>query len=385
MEQKHSLQIDVNVGKKAVASILDKIENIPVSALVDSSFDDDTLENLYAINSYLPVLFQDESEESYINALSLAAQTSYENGLYQFACVQYHMLFMTAVYFVLLKISMIHQEQLDKALYYLLKDRCSEFYSAQNTKEGELYFGSFAAIGESEVFLLLRIVGLDDSLLDILKKRVKDRNNYAHANGHLLLTSDELFFEKVDTYNTAIEKVVNLTKNDIVSLYKRTIIDPNFYDPDIRASSDPDVQIIENFVKTYSLSLAELNWLRKIKTKEFKQCEGFEYIKDLHIALCHYYTMICNDEEYHPMEDEYMFYKYENKASDFVENELGISAHICGEEDGAFPVFECPDCEAEQLAYDQDTDKYHCFSCGADYAGSELSFCSRCGSDNEVK
>lgn len=379
MEQKHSLKMNIKTGKKAVPSILDKIGDIPINSLTDSA-DDGTLEKLYAIKSYLPVLFQDESEDSYISALLLAEQTSYENGLYQFACVQYHMLFMTAVYFVLLKISMIHKEELDKALYYLLKDHYSEFYSTQNTKEGKLYFGSFAAIGESEVFLLLRVVGLDDSLLDILKKRVKERNNYAHANGHLLLTSDELFFEKIDTYNTAIEKVINLMKSDIVSLYKLTITDPDFYDPDIRAYIDTDEQIVEEFVKAYSLSRVELNWLRKIKTEEFKECKGFEHIKNLHIALCHYYAILLqDDEDYHPIEDEYMFYKYHNRASDFVENELSVSAYVCGKEGSRFPVFECPDCEEEQLAYDSGTDKYHCFSCDADYVGSELSFCSRCG------
>jgi hypothetical protein len=287
---------------------------------------------------------------------------------------------MTAVYFLLLKISLLHKLEFEKALYYLLKDRYNDFFKEGNTKNGKLYFGSFAAIGESEVFLLLHIVGIDDSLLDTLKKRVKARNDYAHANGHLLLTSDELFTEQIGIYNSTIEKVVNLIKADITMLYKRTLTDPEFYDPDIRAYIDPDEQISEGFVKIYSLSRAELNWLRKIKTEEFKRCEGFKHIKDLHIALCHYYTVLTHDDgEYHPMEDEYMFYKYQNRASDFVENELGISAYRCGKEGGEFPVYECPECGEEQLAYDSDADKYHCFSCDTDYAGCELSFCSRCG------
>ena len=62
-------------------------------------------EELFEIFAYLPELFQDGDEERYIEALSLAMQTSYENGLYQFAYMQYHMLFMTAIYFVLLKLS----------------------------------------------------------------------------------------------------------------------------------------------------------------------------------------------------------------------------------------------------------------------------------------
>lgn len=78
-------------------------------------------EELFEIFVYLPELFQDGDEERYIEALSLAMQTSYENGLYQFAYMQYHMLFMTAIYFVLLKLYVLHHDEMEQALYYLLK------------------------------------------------------------------------------------------------------------------------------------------------------------------------------------------------------------------------------------------------------------------------
>lgn len=337
-------------------------------------------DDLYKLLDYLPEAFQDESEEQYIDALTLAMQTSYVNELYQFTYLQYHMLFMTAVYYVLLKISKLHPEEFDKALYFLLKDRYKAFGCSENTKDGKLYFGSFAAIGESEVFLLLRVVGLDDSLLDLLKKRVKDRNEYAHANGHLLLTSDKLFFEKINAYNTAIEKIVNLIKDDIISLYKRTITDPNFYDPEVRSYIDSDEQIIEGIVKAYSLSRAEINWLRKIKSDEFKDVQGFEYIKPLHLALCHYYERLIHDgDEYCPIMDKYLHYKYENHAADFVESELGVSAYRCGKEGVQFPVYECPECGEEQLAFDSETGKAHCFACDTDYDSGGMAFCEECG------
>lgn len=84
-------------------------------------------DELYKMLEYLPEEFLDESEEKYIDALILAAQTSYENGLYQFAYVQYHMLFMTAVYYVLLKVSALYPDEFEKALFYLLKDRLTGF------------------------------------------------------------------------------------------------------------------------------------------------------------------------------------------------------------------------------------------------------------------
>ena len=375
----------IEAGEKAVARILDRVGDMPLSALAGLSYEDEIPAQLYEINKYLPELFQDDSEEKYIEALRLALETSYYNGLYQFAYVQYHMLFMTAFYFVLLKVSRCHKDEVDKALYYLLKDRKSEFYSAENTKNGELYFGSFAAINESDVFMLLRVIGLDDSLLGELKSLVKSRNEYAHANGRLMLTSDELFVEELQKYNDRLKRVFELLKADIKKLYVDTITASDFYDPEIRAYFDPDEQITQELIKAFSLSHEELNWLRKIKVSDFSEHEGFEHIKSLHYALIHYYRQLSEDYQY--FDDPYVLYKYKDNAAEFVEHELEISAVRCAQDGDAYPIYECPDCGAEQLVYDADTHRYHCFSCDTNYNDEDLSFCSGCGSimiSNEI-
>ena len=339
----------------------------------------DPPDELFKMLEYLPEEFAEETEEKYIDALMLAAQTSYENGLYQFAYVQYHMLFMTAVYYAILKVSIFHEEELKKALYYLLKDRYADFWKETNTKNGKLYFGSFALINESDVFMLLRVVGLDSDLLGELQKLVRERNKYAHANGQLQLTSDELFMEALNSYNTKIQNVVELLKTDLIDFYKKTVSDPNFHDPDIRAYLDPDEQMIQEFIKEYSLSRVELNWLRKIRLSDFDGYEGETEIKTLHSALIHYYRELTQDE-YQPFDDPYVLYKYKNNATEFVERELEISAYECGKEGGEFPVYECPECGEEQLAYDADGHRYHCFACGANYTDEDLTFCEKCGS-----
>lgn len=336
-------------------------------------------EELFKMLEYLPEEFGDETEEKYINALVLAAQTSYENGLFQFAYVQYHMLFMTAVYYAILKVSLFHEEELKKALYYLLKERCADFWAETNTKNGKLYFGSFAIISESDVFMLLRVVGLDNDLLGELRTLVRDRNKYAHANGQLLLTSDALFMEALNNYNAKMKRVSELLKCDMIAFYKRTICDPDFYDPEIRAYLDPDEQIVQEFVKEFSLSRAELNWLRKIRLSDFDGCEGETAIKTLHRALIHYYRELTQDD-YQPFDDPYVLFKYKNNAAEFVEKELEISSYECGKHGGGFPVYECPKCGEEQLAYDADTHRYHCFACDENYTDDDLTFCERCES-----
>lgn len=336
-------------------------------------------DELYKIREFLPEEFLDESEEKYIDALQLACETSYYNGLYQFAYVQYHMLFMTAVYYVLLKVSALDPDEFEKALFYLLKDRLPEFRKASNTKNDKLYFGSFAIINESDVFMLLRVIGLDNSLLGELKKLVEERNRYAHANGQLQLTSDELFMEALNTYNSKIQQVTNLLKPALTDFYIRTITAADFYDPEIRSYLDPDEQIVQEFIKAYSLSQNELNWLRKIKLSTFDAYDGAQEIKMLHSALIHYYRELTQDD-YQIFDDPYVCYKYKGNAAEFVERELEISAYECGKEGREFPVYVCPECGEEQLAYDADSHKYHCFACDSNYNDDELSFCADCGS-----
>ena len=70
---------------------------------------------------------------------------------------------------------------------------------------------------------------------------------------------------------------------------------------------------------------------------------------------------------------------YKNLAEDLIENELKISAYECAKDGGEFPLYECIDCNEEQLVYDTETEKYHCFHCGADFTTSDISFCSECG------
>lgn len=364
----------VEAGKRIVDSIMKKYEDTLFSE-IDKHFND-LPPDLLKMLDYLPEEFLDEEEEKYINANVLAIETSFHNGLYQFAYVQYHMLFMTAVYYALLKVYWFHEEELKNALYYLLKDRYSEFWKTTNTKSGKLYFGSFAAISESDVFMLLSVVGLDNNLLGELQKLVKERNRYAHANGQLQLTSYELFIDAIKRYNEMISKVIILLKQDMINFYLQTISDPDFYDPDIRAYIDNDDQIVQEFIRMYSLSRVELNWLRKIKVSRFDDFQGKKEIQDLHIALMHYYDMLYEDD-YTPIEDPYLMFKYKGNAAGFVEKELGFNTDGCDKN----VLYDCPDCgSVDQLVYDAENGKFHCFACEKNYATEELAFCEQCGS-----
>ena len=144
------------------------------------------------------------------------------------------------------------------------------------------------------------------------------------------------------------------------------------------------------------LSLHDLEYLCHLgisgirnENEEFKS--KYRFIKKVHctfIEYCMENMGIDSPSSYTDLRDEaYLYYKYQDNAVEYVENELGVSAYECGKEGVEFPVYECLECGAEQLAHDTKAQKYHCFSCGEDFDESTISFCSQCGAimkDNEI-
>ena len=152
-------------------------------------------------------------------------------------------------------------------------------------------FPSYGSIRESKAMNAdpAKLYSEEINLEGELKKLVKERNDYAHANGRLLLTSEEFFLEKIRNFNHCIDRVFALIKDDILQLYSSTLNDPDFYDSDIRAYLDPTQQVQEEIVKKYSFSRFELNWCRKFNIKQLESSENYASKKELHIALSKYY------------------------------------------------------------------------------------------------
>lgn len=271
-------------------------KSIKIEALDTLDFDVIN-EQIYELYNYLPLLYSDENEKGYIETLFKALELSYSNRLYQFAYIQLHMIFMVCIYYMLLQVNEIANHEMGKALYFMIKDkdRLKKFYCNGNTKNGKLYFGSFACLGESEVFLLLRIIGLDSDLQGELAKLVEERNKYAHANGNITITSQTTIDEKISKYLNTLERVYNLLKPETENLYKSTLTTPEFYDSEIRQYFEDDLQIKEEFVKKYFISQRQLNVCRKINVNGFLALDGFESIKNLHIALSNYYKSLSDE------------------------------------------------------------------------------------------
>ena len=241
------------------------------------------------IKLYLPLLYKRQEEQIYIDGLLDAFSINYAKGFYQFAYLQYHMIFMSSIYFMLLKVHTIKQSPFDNALQYMMKDNARKFHAKNNKREGNLYFGSFALISESDVFRLLFLMDMETGLLGELQKTVKERNKYAHANGNITIKSQETLNEKIHNYLALLEHVFSLFKEPVKELYSSLLQEESFYNPEIRQSADETEQIKEFFIKEFGVSYHDLNICRKIRTKSLEALDNFEEIKPLHISLCQYF------------------------------------------------------------------------------------------------
>lgn len=249
-------------------------------------------ENIYDLYTYLPVLYKNENESEYVKTLFKALELSYSNSLYQIAYLQLHMIFMVCIYYMLLKINSMLPNEIENALYYMIKDknRVKDFYGINNTRSGDLYFGSFAVLGESDVFLLFKIIGIDSDLQGELKKLVEERNKYAHANGNITITSQITIDDIISKYINTLERVHKLINPMIIDLYKSTLSNPDFYDSEERLGYfDDSEQIKEEFVKRYSLAIKDLNVCRKFDIHTLSSNRDYKSIKSLHIELCKFY------------------------------------------------------------------------------------------------
>jgi len=256
-------------------------------------------EEIFELYDYLPILYKNESESEYLKTLFKALELSYSNALYQFAYIQLHMIFMVCIYYMLLKINTVTPADLENALFYMIKDktRVKDFYGSSNTRDNELYFGSFAVLGESDVFLLFKIAGIDSDLQGELKKLVEERNKYAHANGNITITSQTTIDDKISKYINSLDRVQKILKPLITDLYKKTLLDPDFSDAENRLGYFNDnEQISEEFIKKHSLSPKDLNICRKFNISELYELSGYEDMKKLHIALCKFYKGIRDDD-----------------------------------------------------------------------------------------
>lgn len=122
--------------------------------------------------------------------------------------------------------------------------------------------------------------------------------------------------------------------------------------------------------------------ISNIRNENEEFSRNYRFVRRLHCALVEYcietYGIAEPSSFKNLRNDTYIKFKYTDNAVEYVEQELGIDQYSCVKDGGEFPVYDCPECGYDQLVYDAEADKYHCFHCSQDYEDGELMHCSEC-------
>lgn len=239
----------------------------------------------------------------------------------------------------------------------------------------------FSKIPEKDIFKVFHVMGMGDQEINALSKYISSRDDYAHATGKGNISEEELI-QDVRTIKGNMGTLHTLFCAKLKGLYVRFLLNYS------EEAYDVVVDSIYDFMIENALSLVDIEYLCNLgisgirnENKTFK--EKYSKVKKVHCAFIEY--CIENDgieppETYSTLRDkEYLYYRYEGRAKEYVQSELGINEYACVKDGGEFPVYDCIECGANQFVYDQVAETYHCFKCGQEYSEAEIDFCSRCG------
>lgn len=371
-------KIRKNIGG-ALSSFAKSISSVTQSGQTESTVEyPDFLDELMSFFPLDKVDWQAGTYDQYLFDLRKTVVDNYESGNYQVSFFYAHLIFMSYVYYCVERAYQVEPDRM-KDIFYPINA-----YNGREDKPDLESYNSvydFSKIPEKEIFKVFRIMGMEHQQIKELAKYIGNRDNYAHATGSGNISLDEL----ISSIKAVIGNMTTLNvlfEPSVKKVYIKYLLEG------IDKTYEEIAENAYDFIAENVLSLKDIEYISNLgisrvrdENETFK--ENYRHIRKIHCAFIEYCIEnmeITEPENYAMLKDEaYLYYKYHENAAEYVENELGISAYRCGKEGSTFPVYECPDCEAEQLVYNSGTDRYHCFSCDADYTGSELSFCSRCG------
>lgn len=166
------------------------------------------MEEAYQIFSYLPRHYSNDEQTDYVQYLWKAFENNYENRLYQFSFMSYHMLFMSFVYFTIWKIKSIHPEDFEKIS--LGFHECIEASSSP--------FG-YSEESESKILQIFKFWGISERI-GKYKKLIKDRNEIAHSSGNIYYKDQESIGRKISDIIKFCEEIQLKTKSTVEQCYK---------------------------------------------------------------------------------------------------------------------------------------------------------------------
>ena len=228
---------------------------------------------------YLPVSFKTSEEQKYVSFLWEAFEENYDGAKYQFAFLAYHMLMMSFVYFNIWKIRQVRPHDFAKGLIGF--SRKDENLLLKDTSPFE-----FSVVSESSILRLLKLIGCDNSKTGQYLKLVRDRNDGAHANGHIFFTTQSQMDTQILHVLRSVEEIQTHSQPIIQCCYEKFLLDS--HDAEKREYLAAEDQIREVLIHDNYMSRKDIELCIKFDISSL-QHDGRDTIEALHKTLCEAY------------------------------------------------------------------------------------------------
>jgi len=385
-------------GKRATEELLEKYGHLPVSN--DVTFKDELRDAFPVFNDGLDTSFLLEllyyfpidktniatgSYDQYLYDLEKTVINNYDAGNYQVSFFYAHLIFMSYTYYCIERVYSISPERTKDVFYpmnaYRGKDENGKKIGKPDLESYRSVY-EFSTIPEKDIFKIFHIMGMPDDTIRDIGKYINKRDDFAHATGKGNLSVEELK-SNIKSVQQYMEVLNKLFFPFVKEQYVQYMLEH------INCDCDYVLESISDYIFDNGLSFNEITQLcnlglRQVQDEKGLTKEQYLQIRKVHCAVIEYcienYGIEAPDGLPGLRDMNYLYYRYMNRAEDYVENEIGITAYECVKDGGELPVYACPECGEEQLVYDADTHRYHCFACDENFTDENLAFCERCGS-----
>ncbi len=234
------------------------------------------MEEAAELADYLPLSFKTPKEQEYIEFLWDAFDTNYKHGKYQFAFLAYHMLTMSCVYFNIWQIKQTTPKEFAMGLIGFGKDTEKSLLEASSPFV-------FSTVNERSILRFLKLIACDNGKIGTYAKLVDDRNDSAHTNGHIFVSTEAALDVKIAEVLRVVDEI-QLHSKPVIERCYREFLAQN-HDPEEREYPDPTDQIREVLIHGNYLSRKDIDICLAFDLAGLADDPTLENIRALHEAL----------------------------------------------------------------------------------------------------
>jgi len=234
------------------------------------------MEDAFELSNYLPISFKSPKEQEYVSFLWDAFESNQKSGKFQFAFLAYHMLTMCFVYFNIWQIKQARPGDFEKGLIGFGKDVEKSLLDASSPFV-------FSTVNERTMLRFLKLIACDNGKIGTYAKLVDDRNNSAHPNGNIFLSTSAAMDAKVREVLRVVDQIQEHSIPVIETCYRSFLLESLV--PEDRECVDPVEQIQEVLVHKNYFSMRDVEICRGFDVKTLGEDAKVAEAKVLHDAL----------------------------------------------------------------------------------------------------